>query len=389
MDWILFLHIFTIINKVLLFPLYFFRKNNSGANRMLAFIILLPVFPILSNYVFYTCPIADFPHSLFVSQVLFSFFGPIYFFYCMEMLGKPFKFTPNKLLHLLPSFCLLILWLGYTISGEAAQTAFAHSFLESSEVSWQRSLAYWAPIVLVFSYVSVSAWAVYRHIVNFKAVFTHLDNFKIGYITEFLNVMIAQILLLGILSLFSSLWYLELVWVPVFGNLMYFYIVYKSYQYGVVFSDTDYQRFRKLYEPLNQYIADHKLQKYANSHLSTSKIEYYAELLAKGFETERWYLDPELTLTVLSEKTGIPSYAISQVLNQQFGKNFFDFVNCYRIEVLKERLIDKKYDFIKIEELAYMSGFNSKAAFQRAFKKHTGTTPTLYKRRFQAEVSEL
>src|SRR5690606_19966740 len=237
--------------------------------------------------------------------------------------------------------------------------------------------------------VSVSAWAVYRHIVNFKAVFTHLDNFKIGYITEFLNVMIAQILLLGILSLFSSLWYLELVWVPVFGNLMYFYIVYKSYQYGVVFSDTDCERFRKLYEPLNQYIADHKLQKYANSHLSTSKIEYYAELLAKGFETERWYLDPELTLTVLSETTGIPSYGISQVLNQQFGNNFFDFVNCYRIEVLKERLIDKKYDFIKIEELAYMSGFNSKAAFQRAFKKHTGTTPTLYKKRFQAEVSAL
>lgn len=59
------------------------------------------------------------------------------------------------------------------------------------------------------------------------------------------------------------------------------------------------------------------------------------------------------------------------------GKNFFDFVNSYRVEALKEHLLDQRYDVIKIEELAFMCGFNSKAAFQRAFKKHTGTLPCI------------
>src|SRR5690606_15931910 len=113
MDWILFLHVFTVVNKVLLFPLYFFRKNNARANHMLAFLILLPSFPIMSNCIFYIRPIADFPNSLFASQILFSFFGPNYLFYCLEILGKPFQFTLSKLGHAVPSFCLLVLWLHY------------------------------------------------------------------------------------------------------------------------------------------------------------------------------------------------------------------------------------------------------------------------------------
>ncbi|NGM62340.1 AraC family transcriptional regulator [Sphingobacterium sp. SGG-5] len=207
-----------------------------------------------------------------------------------------------------------------------------------------------------------------------------------GYITEFITVMIVQVLLLSFISLFTSMWYLEMVWVPIFGNLMYFYVVYKSYNYGVIFSETDYQNFKKMYAPLNQYIANQANQRYATSGLSSEKLEEYANSLTEGFETHKWYLNPELNLPLLSQKTTIPTHVLSQVINQQFEKNFFDFVNAYRVEALKIHLLDTQYNHIKIEELAFMCGFNSKAAFQRAFKKHTGTTPTLYRKLMESEM---
>src|SRR5690606_37324212 len=213
MDWILFLHVFTVVNKVLLFPLYFFRKNNSRANRMLAFLILLPAFPIISNYIFYTQPLTIvYAHSLFASQMLFSLFGPTYFFYCLEMLGKPFKLTKYKLLHILPSLCILLSWLVYSFSGENTQIEFVQGF-KHSEGTWQVQLACWGPISLVFVYLSISAAVVFRHLAKFKEVFTHFENFKRGYIAEFIIVLIVQVLLLSFISLFTSMWYLEMVWV--------------------------------------------------------------------------------------------------------------------------------------------------------------------------------
>src|SRR5690554_5170949 len=129
MDWIAFLHIFTIVNKVLLFFLFFFRKNNSLANKLLALLILLPVFPILSNYIFYTGNIVNFSNWLFSTQILFSFFGPTYYFYCMEVTGRPFKYDTSKLLHLIPSVCVGLLWINHVFSGEATHQKLINSFL--------------------------------------------------------------------------------------------------------------------------------------------------------------------------------------------------------------------------------------------------------------------
>lgn len=380
MDWIAFLHIFTIVNKLLLFPLFFFRKNNSLANRMLALLILLPVFPIISNYIFYTRPVSEFPHTMFASQLLFSLFGPVYFFYSMEMLGRTFKFSKLKLLHLLPALCILILWMVYTFLPAEKQYEFAAGFSKDGNPGWQMQAASIVPILLVLAYITASAWKVFRRAAAFKEVFTNLEHLKAGYIREFILVLIAEIILLCIVSVFTPVLYVDLVWVPILGNLMYFYIVYKSYNYGVVFSEKEYADFEKLYSPLNKYIEETEGQKYSGSVLSDLKLQEYAFQLQEGFKLQQWHLDPELNLNLLSQKTGIPAHGISQVINRQFNKNFFDLVNSYRVEELKIKLIDDNFTHLKIEELAYMCGFNSKAAFQRSFKKHTGLTPTEYRK---------
>ena len=98
-------------------------------------------------------------------------------------------------------------------------------------------------------------------------------------------------------------------------------------------------------------------------------------------------VEPELNLKMLSDKTNIPAHYISQVINQQFGKNFSDYVNFYRVEDIKQKLIAPTQSHITIEGLAYMSGFNSKAAFQRAFKKQTGISPKEYRSQFDDSIT--
>lgn len=379
MDWIAFLLIFTIVNKVLLFFLFFFRKNNSLANRLLALIILLPVFPILANYIFYMGDISAFPSWLFSTQLLFSFFGPIFLLYCLEVTGRPFKYNRSKLLHLIPSIFVVLLWVNYAFSGEVTHQKLIDSFVIEKEGGLELIIASAGPLITVLVYILLSARVIYLHRIAFKEVFTNLEGLKINYIREFIQVIIIGMIILAVVYTFNPVLYVNIVWIPLVSNLMYFYIVYKSYNCGVIFSEKDYEDFQKLYIPLNQYIEERKLEKYAGSTLSEQKINEYANSLKEGFENEQWYLDPELNLNVVSVKSGIAAHYISQTINQQFDRNFFDYVNAYRIEELKKKLEDTAFNHIKLEELAYMCGFNSKAAYQRAFKKHTNMTPTEYK----------
>ncbi len=345
---------------------------------MLAWLILLPAFPVMANYLFYTKGVFCFPFSLFLSQAIFSFFGPIYLLYCKEMMGIPFKGNRKQLLHLLPCILVLLLWINYAVSGEISQHKFVEGFLLGGEMTFAMVIASGGATLIVFIYILVSAHLVHKRIKISKDIFTNLETLKINYIREFIWVMIIEIIVLAIAYSFTPVLYVDLVWVPILGNTMYFYIIYKSYNYGMLFSEKDYKVYKDLYEPLNLYIEESESNKYLKSALSSTQMDGYAALLKEGFEGKHWHLDPELNLNTLSAKSDIPTHYISQIINQKFKKNFFDYVNFYRVEAFKIMLKDPAFAHIKLEELAYMCGFNSKATFQRAFKKHAGMTPSQY-----------
>ena len=67
---------------------------------------------------------------------------------------------------------------------------------------------------------------------------------------------------------------------------------------------------------------------------------------------------------------------LSEVINEGFGKNFNDFVNSYRVEAVKQMLQDGKQKQLSLLGIAYDCGFNSKATFNRVFKKIAQTSPT-------------
>jgi AraC-like DNA-binding protein len=109
--------------------------------------------------------------------------------------------------------------------------------------------------------------------------------------------------------------------------------------------------------------------------LPVSVAEQAMVALTKAMETDKLYLDPNLTVSVLAAHTGLTSKSISAVLNQHLHKNFNEFVNEYRVQAIKERMQQEGFRHLTIAGLAYECGFNSLSTFQRAFKTITGVTP--------------
>jgi YesN/AraC family two-component response regulator len=97
-------------------------------------------------------------------------------------------------------------------------------------------------------------------------------------------------------------------------------------------------------------------------------------------EQEKCYREEDLSLQDLAEKLSIPSHHLSQVINEKLIKNYSDYVNTYRIEEAMEHLADSWQKRRKILSIAFEVGFNTKATFNYVFKKHTGMTPSQYRK---------
>jgi AraC-like DNA-binding protein len=114
--------------------------------------------------------------------------------------------------------------------------------------------------------------------------------------------------------------------------------------------------------------------------------DYLQQLIQFMHQTDAWK-DNELSVATLSRQTNIPKHHITQVLNEHLGKNFYVFVNEYRIEQAKNLIQSPEYHAWSFVAIAYECGFNSKTAFNNFFKKSTGFTPTEYRKSSERENS--
>lgn len=111
----------------------------------------------------------------------------------------------------------------------------------------------------------------------------------------------------------------------------------------------------------------------------SEKTEIHYEKLLQLMHTEKLYKNPDLTLNLLAKKTQLSNGYLSQIINQKGSKNFYEFINTYRVEEVKDNLLDPKYAHYSIFGLALEAGFKSKSTFNSAFKKLTGLTPSAFK----------
>jgi AraC-like DNA-binding protein len=92
-----------------------------------------------------------------------------------------------------------------------------------------------------------------------------------------------------------------------------------------------------------------------------------------------WHRDPLLTLTKLATLLDTSPRTLSRTLNEGLGESFNVFINAMRVNEAAERLCQP--DAPEVLRVALDAGFSNKASFNRAFKQHTGTTPTDLRRR--------
>ncbi len=103
--------------------------------------------------------------------------------------------------------------------------------------------------------------------------------------------------------------------------------------------------------------------------------------LRRLLDHDKVFREPDLSIATLSQKLDIPEYRLRHLINRQLGhRNFSAFVNGYRLAEVEAALSDPAQAAVPILTIALDAGFGSIGPFNRAFKAHTGLTPSEYRR---------
>lgn len=114
---------------------------------------------------------------------------------------------------------------------------------------------------------------------------------------------------------------------------------------------------------------------------TTNQEELTKRKLELALKKEKAFLVPDLTIQELASKMHMRASDLSGFFNAKLGMNFNDVINEYRVDEVKRLIVDPATDpKATIMELAYRSGFNSKATFNRIFKQRTGSTPKEFRK---------
>ncbi|MFM9987939.1 helix-turn-helix domain-containing protein [Flavobacterium sp.] len=118
--------------------------------------------------------------------------------------------------------------------------------------------------------------------------------------------------------------------------------------------------------------------KYEKSKINSDEVSAIQKKLNVLIQTEKTYTDPELTLSDLAQKISVHPNTLSQIINSVEQKNFYEYINDLRVEEFKKLIAVPENQKFTLLSLAFESGYNSKTAFNRNFKKNTGHSPSDY-----------
>jgi len=144
-----------------------------------------------------------------------------------------------------------------------------------------------------------------------------------------------------------------------------------------VMSDSSY------FDTTNSFI-DLSVSKYQKSSLTEEGKKKIHDSIIFEFEKKQYYLENLASLSELSRKIGESPHHVSQVMNETLGKSFFELLAAYRVEEAKRILSDIKKSNLTVEEISEIVGYNSKTAFNNAFRKITGKTPSEFRKSITA-----
>jgi AraC-like DNA-binding protein len=368
----MFAEILTIVATIAAFILaiyfYFMARRNLMADMYLGVLLFLFSITFLFNYFDFAGVLESNPGLIFLDMGIPYILGPVIWFYVSSLTHINRGLTFDRLLHLVPAIIIYIVFLDIVFlppekkiellnmpASEAGTRYQVHTILQLIPV----------PIYLIVSIVTIKKYQ--ARIRKTRSATEKLSHKGLGlFLVLFLLFWIAISAGLILANFFPTerLGFLVFtIGMLVFSIIIGMYGMLRNNAYRILES--------------NDFEIDKAVR--------TSWEEERKEKIEEYINTYKPFLEPELTLHQLADMTGMQAHLLSSLLNTVYGEPFFDFINERRVEEFKERIRRGDHHKFSILAIAYDSGFNSKTAFYRFFKKKEGTSPGEYIRKRSQE----
>lgn len=335
---------------------------------MLAFVLLFG-FDVLQNE-------GILPDNRWVISIsLTMVFAPLLFLYSKYVTKDYEKFQRKDYLHAIPPVLTVLIYIivkafSFDTNSTAESTA---------NILWLRTL-FGNLYVGLFILYSIFAT---KTVIQFKKERKHFYSYKSDKISLnwLLFVILSFVIVFLIIIILSALLEYRILNKnkEEFMHVIELFFVYIISIWGFRQTQLDVEIKTKNIFNAKATQKSYSNEKYQKSGLKSEQAEKYLDTLIKHMEKSEPWKDHELSLDKLSAQTNISKYHITEVLNELIGKNFYMFVNEYRIEYAKKLLSSAKFNHWSIVSIAYECGFNSKTAFYNFFKKLTHKTPNDFK----------
>lgn len=341
-------------------------KLKNPANHYLAILLVVLSFSILHS-VFIIPYFHNFHNTSFqIKEPFILLVVPFIWLYIKKLNQPQFHFKQRHLLHFVP-FVLVMLFsvlFVFHSNGINDQKYYSHTL-----------------IINVVLYVGAFCQFVFylfymlRLIRSFKTKalneLSNTENIDPSWLRIFLITFLVVFLLL-VLMMVIAIHKLNVAYLNNFIALIFALVIYVL-GYKGLFQQTILIDNKEIIVQ-NEVITE-------NESIETKVDEQLLKKLFDFMEIDKPYHDPELTLTSLAGQVKISRNLLSELINSGTGGNFYDFVNKYRVEEVKQLMGNAKFKDFTLLAIAFEAGFPSKSTFNSIFKKFTGLTPSEYRNR--------
>ena len=363
------------------------KENKTLSEKLLSVWMLFLALPMISRAL--SPDILDLSIPVLSLNLAYPLtFGPFLWLYAESLVGDRQKLRAVDLIHFAP-FALAVLYrLTSTDPSSFPQSGVPlHPSLMKSMIGWGN----------VLSLICYSGAVIWRLRMHYREVFNHFSELSMNVTLKWLTWVTVWFVLAYSLPLIDSLITLPFFFgVHGFAFTSFIFILSfyglkqtQMYEYllenNVTSDDMEHKAQVKGEEP--ELKSDTKLSKntelkakYERSGLSEERDLKYLNRLEGYMKQERPYLDAGLTIEKLAKALSIPRHYLTQVISEQLDKNFYLFINEYRIHAVKRLLKDTENQHLTLLDIALRCGFNSKSTFNTVFKKMTEMTPSQYKK---------
>lgn len=298
-------------------------------------------------------------------------FGPLIYFYLLSVINKNFQISRNFIWHFIP-FLTYVSYRIFIFIYDSFQIGFHETqngvLMSNLEIRIINPLIF---IVSSFHFIIYLAFTFQLYYFYRRKIIDYYSNayqLELNWIRNFLIVysflFVYSIFQDVVDSLIFELHWTQKWWYHFLSSGAILYFGIKGY-----FTKT--HKFLDLNFSITPGIPNNEFK-------SKEVISEEKEKLVKFMDTEAPYLNPELNLSVLSNMLKMNKTQLSEIINSGFKVNFNDFINQYRVNLFIESLKSGKHKELSLVGMAYNCGFNSKATFNRVFKKLTGKSPSDY-----------